>query len=139
MRRYLPTILFVVAGIIIVIVGIFVAINNSSKNFVKITGKISEIWEEPGYYDSEEYSNNAAFFFTYTYDGQEYKNVKLDYYDAFHFVGDKIEFYVNADRPGEITKSPAITAYIVVGMGILFTGLGIFALIKTKRSQNFYQ
>lgn len=138
MRKYIVGIVFIAIGIIAGIVAVFVGINTSSKNYEKITGVISRIYTEESY-DAEtgETTEDSIFFVSYEYGGKKYKDIQLDYYDAFHGEGDKIDFYVNADDPKEITKSLSFKTLIVIGLAVMFLGSGIFVIVKTKKSSNY--
>lgn len=135
MKKYLGGILFIFIAVLILIIGIFFGRYQASKNYEKITGTISNIEvEEEFSQEDNSWKTSITFYVNYTYKGQTYKNVRLNYSDSFHSEGDNIDFYVNVDNPSEITIQPQtpLIICIVLSSGFLFVGIAI--IIKIKKS-----
>ena len=141
MKKYLVGILFIVASLGIFGFGAYLGITQVSKNYEKITGVISKINE--GYYD--EYDENGRtevyyidFYVTYTYNGKEYNDIKLDYSDSFKREGDKIDFYVNVDNPSDITINPGMGMIICIILGAVFMVVGVSSIIIIKKRESAF-
>lgn len=126
-------ILCIVIAVVILIIGIIFVVTNSQK-YEKITGIISRIEYESEYIPEENvWNNSTTFYVSYDYKGQSYENIRLDYSDASHSEGDTIQFYVNVNKPTEITKSPKTPLIICLILSAGFLFVGIFGIIKTKK------
>lgn len=138
MKKYLGGILFIIIAVVILIVGIFLGNHNASKNYEKITGIISEIVVDEAYsQEDNETKTNLTFYVNYNYNGISYKNVRLNYSDSFHNVGDKIDFYVNVDNPDEITIEPQTPLFICICLASGFLIIGIMIIVKVRKNSNY--
>lgn len=135
MKKYIGGIIPIAIAIIVLIAGIFICINEGSKNYEKITGEISEINIEK-YYSSldSRWKYHTYVYVDYDYKGESYNHVRLDYYEYSLSQGDKINFYININNPVEITVNLQYHFMIPIVLGGAFLILGIYEIIKIKKS-----
>lgn len=138
MKKYIFGILFILVSVVILIVGIFVSKNIGSKSYEKITGIISYIHKDKEYDSHNGTKTVITFYVDYTYNGQTYKNVKIDYSDAFKREGDKIDFYININNPDEITINPQMPIIVCIILASGFLIMGIINIIPIKKKTNEY-
>lgn len=137
MKKYIGGILFIIIAVIILTVGIILGVRNLSKNYEKITGTISQIIVDETYHEDGETKNDPTFYVNYNYNGKSYENVRLNYSDSFHEVGDKIDFYINVENPEEITIATLTPLYICIGLSSGFLTIGIIIIVKIKKSSRY--
>lgn len=109
-------IVFLVVGCLLFGGGFYCGINLlvTLSKLVPVTATITEI---------NTYSDSHDVFVTFSYDGETYENVELNFWDTSFEEGGEIEIFVNPDNPSEIFSS---TPYIILTV-VLFVFGGAFA------------
>lgn len=94
-------------------------------DYAKVTAKIVDI-------DVEKVGDNYEHdvYIEYTYEGQEYTNVQLNYYSSSMYIGQQIDIYCNKEYPtklkSRISFNPAI---ISIAFGAMFIIAALIFLI----------
>ena len=113
---------FMIIGVVFLLVGVIIGIAGSKfeENADKVTAIISTIdadWDGDG-------DIHHKVFVEYSYQGEFYQHVHLDYYSSGMFEGDEIEILVSRDNPRKISSSEGTRVMIIV-----FSALGLAFII----------
>ena len=126
-------------GIILIIISVFLFINNDiTKNYVRTEAVVSRVEEEEGaHYD--EYSGEYVdatykIFVKYTVDSHEYE-AEYGIFPRMN-VGDKVTICYDASDPTKISQPPSmILAIIMLSLGVLSVGGGIASIVMAVKKQ----
>lgn len=101
--------------LICIAVPLLISGNIIKNNYDKVWAKISDIVYVRS---SEDYD----VLVDYTYNGNEYQKIKIDYYSSTLSVGDEIEIYLTDEKPTRpyTCISTIISGTILIGVGGLF-------------------
>lgn len=112
---------FMAIGLIFLIVGIIIGAvgSNFAENADEVMALITEIdveWDADG-------DIHHKVFVDYSYNGQDYQYVHLDYYSSSMFEGDEIEILVSRENPRKISsaKGTMVMVIIFASLGLAFT------------------
>ena len=124
--KFLP-IVFVIAGIIIIILG-FVSLKQQN-TFLPVKGVIADIQE----FEERDSEGDLTYSYEVTVDykieGESYTSVMGDYKDGFE-VGKEIEILYDPDDPSTIvSKGKGHVVYMFI-VGIICAVIGIIGAIK---------
>ncbi len=126
-----PTILFLIFGLagIAMLIGGFLFMRSSMRFqsiAVEVTGTISNIESQR----SSDGDIRHRTFVDYSYNGENFEDMPLRYYNSGMYVGKDIPLLVDPGDPGHISsKSGDTFGYILLlGMGIVFTLTGLIPL-----------
>lgn len=126
--------LFAALGIIFIIVGIlWLAIGSRfKKNAVEVSAVIQEIEQ---YRDSDGDLSHRVYV-SYSYNEQNYENVRLNEYSSNMYEGKEIEIMIDPNNPrvNMMNLGLYLGSGIFIGMGVIFACVGIFPLIGLGRS-----
>lgn len=107
-------------------------VNKDSKEFKKnsktTVATISKI---------DRLSSTKKVYVNYTVDGQEYKDIKFNYYSKSMDVGETLNIAYNINNPTEIEGegSSGMAAYIMMLLGIAFSFFGIFFFVLFHKKE----
>lgn len=121
-------IIIFIISIIMFACGIYVIINHFRQQkedyqYIKINATISKI-----YHPKTIHKNRIKIGKTYvnfTFDGQEYKNIKYPVYNSFFQVGDKLEIYID---PDDLSNVGSVDDNILIGILIIIFSLFMMTL-----------
>lgn len=140
--------IFLLAGLGLLVSGIFDVISGTSainkskavdENYAEVTATISDIQIKSNG-DDRDY----AVYVTYTYEGQLYEDIKLNYYSSRMHKGDDIEILCKKEQPDTI-KGANTTSFLVsftagfagmkIFMAVIVLIISISGLINTFRKE----
>ncbi len=126
-----PAIVFLIFGLagVGMLIGGFLFMRNSlhfQSIAVEVTGTISNI---ESWRDSDGDTSHKTFV-SYSYEGQEYENMPLGYYNSGMYVGKDISLLVDPANPAHIASRSGNTfGYVMLlAMGLLFLLVGVIPL-----------
>lgn len=132
--------IFTAVGIVFILAAAFIWGNEMQfrRSAVEVTGEIVDI--VTGY----EYRNSSRdrrisheVYVTYTFEGETYERVRLNEYSSSMYKGKSITLLCDPKNPGRVkTEFGAYLAlFLVGGIGILFSCIGIIPLIIFHRKK----
>lgn len=125
--------LFAIFGFVFIIVGIFWAVSTDSfmKNAVEVSAVISEIES----YRGSDGDTSHRVYVDYFYDGQEYRDVRLNEYSSGMYEGKEIQLMLDPNNPRKLMSNIGlyIGPIVFIGMGVVFAVAGVFSLIGISR------
>ncbi len=128
--------LFAALGIIFIIVGIlwFAIGSRFKKSAVEVSAVIQEIEQ---YRDSDGDLSHRVYV-SYSYNEQNYENVRLNEYSSNMYEGKEIEIMIDPNNPrvNMMNLGLYLGSGIFIGMGVIFACVGIFPLIGLGRSSS---
>lgn len=133
-KGYSTPCIFMIIGILFLAGGVFwfKYCFDFKESAVQIYGEISKI---ESYRDSDDEIHNTVFV-TYEYDGNIYKDVRINSYSSSMTKGKRISLYCDPNDPWRVQAS--FTLYLrpamMAGTGLIFTivGAGIFVSMTIK-------
>lgn len=133
-KGYSTPIIFMIAGILLLAGGVFWF--KYSLDFkeaaVQIYGEITKI---ESYRDSDDEVHNTVYV-TYEYDGNIYKDVRINSYSSSMTKGKRISLYCDPNDPWRVRASSTLYfgPVTMAGTGLIFTvsGVGIFISMTVK-------
>lgn len=134
LRNSGPARILVPIGLILIVVGI-ILIGFKTDKYVKTVGKVVSVTE--GDYDTE---NNQQLYdvkFTYSVDGKNLEGA-FDGIAKKYAAGDEINVYYDPADPSKTTNSKmgSYIAPIMIAVGVLAAGFGIFSTVKAFKKSN---
>ena len=126
MRNTGPARFFLPLGILLIAVGIFLMTLNTD-SYLETVGKVTEVYEHRNLENSLVYD----ITFTYTVEDREYTG-RFDEMTEESQIGEEIKVFYSPEDPSQITNSKlgGIIAPIMVGLGVLALGFGVFKTVK---------
>lgn len=125
--------LFAIFGFVFIIVGILWAV--SADSFLKNAAEVSAVISEIESYRGSEGDTSHRVYVDYFYDGQEYKDVRLNEYSSGMYEGKEIQLMLDPDNPRRLMSNVGlyIGPIIFIGLGTVFAVVGVLSLIWTGR------
>ena len=126
LRNTGPARFFLPLGILLIAVGIFLMTLNTD-SYLETVGKVTEVYEHRNLENSIVYD----ITFTYTVEGREYTGRFDEMTEEFQ-IGEEIKVFYSPEDPSQITNSKlgGIIAPIMVGLGVVALGFGVFKTVK---------
>lgn len=127
--------LFAITGVVLLVSAVMVYI--SDRKFMadakEIRGVVDTI---EGYRDSDNEINHRVYV-NYTYNGQQYNNVRVNFYSSSMYEGKEIILYCDPQHPERaVVQGASLFGLIVLlMMGVLFLCMGILPIISFIRGK----
>ena len=127
LRNTGPARFFLPLGILLIVVGIFLMTLNTD-SYLETVGKVTEVYEHRNLENSIVYD----ITFTYTVEGREYTGCFVEMSEEAQ-IGEEIRVFYSPEDPAQITNSKlgGIIAPIMIGLGVLALGFGVFKTVKS--------
>jgi hypothetical protein len=129
-------IIFALVGAVILIIGIVFAVRGvfSLVNTEKTTAVLMKYQPQS---DSDEENNvygTYGYFFNYTVDGVNYKNIPVPYYSTEHHEGKRITIYYDPQDPESVTTGTwaFFGCFITLPMAFMFLCIGLPIIIVNR-------
>lgn len=125
--------IFGLVGIVLILSGIIVFKKNTEfkENAEEIVGEITRIEKS---YDSDGDAHHDVYV-TYTYNGNEYDDVLIDFYSSGMFEGKEIALLCDPRSPKRVHSKTSINTVggVVLFAGSIFALIGVVPVINTVR------
>lgn len=132
---YLFSGIFAVIGIVLLISAAMIFI--SDRKFMSEAEEVNGVIDTIESYRDSDGDTNHRVYVNYTYNGQQYNNVRINYYSSGMYEGKDITLYCDPKNPQRVVVQGAdIFAFVIfLGMGILFLCMGIIPIVGSVRGR----
>ena len=127
--------LFAIIGAVLLISAVMVFV--SDRKFMAEAEEISGVVDTIETYRNSDNETNHRVFVNYTYNGQQYNRVRVNFYSSSMYEGKEITLYCDPQHPERVVVQGAgLFGFIVLFfMGILFLCMGILPIVKSVRGK----
>lgn len=125
-------IVFTFIGVLMLAVAVFLFVigTNAKKGSIKVPATISNIISHTTTGGKEKYT----VLVDYEFDGRQFKDSRLGYYNSGMEIGDVVDVYINPDKAYDINPMTEKYSYIIpVVLGVVFGGIGLGVLISSRQ------
>lgn len=125
--------IFAVIGAVLLVSAVMVYV--SDQKFMAEAEEINGVIDTIETYRDSDHETHHRAYVNYTYNGQQYNKVRVNFYSSSMYEGKEITLYCDPQHPERVIVQGANIFAVVIlsGMGVLFLCIGIIPIIISIR------